>query len=238
MLLILNRKRISLIILAVVLGVFTFAYQEEKQKLEIQEYVTSIPVSDKVVILDAGHGNPDKGAESNNGTTESDINLAITLKVQNLLEQSGCVVLLTRSDENGIYSVDSKTLKEKKVSDIKNRVKIGNNSSADIFVSIHLNKIPQEQYYGWQCFYKKENENSKKLAENIQKSLNESIEKENKREALSITDKYIVEHVEIPLSIVECGFLSNSQEEKELKDDEYQNRLAWGIYCGIVNYFI
>lgn len=238
MLLILNRKRISLIILVVVLGVFTFAYQEEKQKLEIQEYVTSIPVSDKVVILDAGHGDPDKGAESKNGTTESDINLAITLKVQNLLEQSGCVVFLTRSDENGIYSVDSKTLKEKKVSDIKNRVKIGNNSSADIFVSIHLNKIPQEQYYGWQCFYKKGNENSKKLAENIQKSLNESIEKENKREALSITDKYIIEHVEIPLSIVECGFLSNSQEEKELKDDEYQNRLAWGIYCGIVNYFI
>lgn len=238
MLLILNRKRISLIILVVVLGVFTFAYQEEKQKIEIQEYVTSIPVSDKVVILDAGHGYPDKGAESKNGTTESDINLAITLKVQNLLEQSGCVVLLTRSDENGIYSLDSKTLKEKKVSDIKNRVKIGNNSSADIFVSIHLNKIPQEQYYGWQCFYKKENENSKKLAENIQNSLNESIEKENKREALSITNKYIVEHVEIPLSIVECGFLSNSQEEKELKDDEYQNRLAWGIYCGIVNYFI
>lgn len=238
MLLILNRKRISLIILVVVLGVFTFAYQEEKQKLEIQEYVTSIPVSDKVVILDAGHGYPDKGAESKNGTTESDINLAITLKVQNLLEQSGCVVLLTRSDENGIYSLDSKTLKEKKVSDIKNRVKIGNNSSANIFVSIHLNKIPQEQYYGWQCFYKKENENSKKLAENIQNSLNESIEKENEREALSITNKYIVEHVEIPLSIVECGFLSNSQEEKELKDDEYQNRLAWGIYCGIVNYFI
>ena len=238
MLLILNRKRISLIILVVVLGVFTFAYQEEKQKIEIQEYVTSIPVSDKVVILDAGHGYPDKGAESKNGTTESDINLAITLKVQNLLEQSGCVVLLTRSDENGIYSLDSKTLKEKKVSDIKNRVKIGNNSSANIFVSIHLNKIPQEQYYGWQCFYKKENENSKKLAENIQNSLNESIEKENKREALSITNKYIVEHVEIPLSIVECGFLSNSQEEKELKDDEYQNRLAWGIYCGIVNNFI
>ena len=178
------------------------------------------------------------GAESNNGTTEAEINLKITLKVQQLLEQSGCTVILTRSDENGIYSLDANTLKEKKISDIRNRVKIGNNSSADIFVSIHLNKIPQEQYYGWQCFYKKENENSKKLAENIQNSLNESIEKENKREALSITNKYIVEHVEIPLSIVECGFLSNSQEEKELKDDEYQNRLAWGIYCGIVNYFI
>lgn len=224
---------------AILVGILAFGIQiSNEQRKELTVETTSTPASNKTIVIDAGHGTPDKGAESKNGTTESDINLAITLKVQNLLEQSGCVVLLTRSDENGIYSLDSKTLKEKKVSDIKNRVKIGNNSSANIFVSIHLNKIPQEQYYGWQCFYKKENENSKKLAENIQNSLNESIEKENKREALSITNKYIVEHVEIPLSIVECGFLSNSQEEKELKDDEYQNRLAWGIYCGIVNYFI
>ena len=93
------------------------------------------------------------GAQSSNGTTEAETNLKITLKVQELLEQSGCTVILTRSDENAIYSLDAKTLKEKKVSDIRNRVKIGNNSSADIFVSIHLNKIPQPQYSGWQCFY-------------------------------------------------------------------------------------
>ena len=236
---IISKKRIQIMLSAILVGILAFGIQiSNEQRKELTVETTSTPASNKTIVIDAGHGTPDKGAESKNGTTESDINLAITLKVQNLLEQSGCVVLLTRSDENGIYSLDSKTLKEKKVSDIKNRVKIGNNSSADIFVSIHLNKIPQEQYYGWQCFYKKENENSKKLAENIQNSLNESIEKENKREALSITNKYIVEHVEIPLSIVECGFLSNSQEEKELKDDEYQNRLAWGIYCGIVNYFI
>ena len=78
-----------------------------------------------------------------------------------MLEQSGCTVLLTRSDENGIYDLDKTTLREKKVSDIKNRVKIGNESSADIFVSIHLNKIPQSQYYGWQAFYKNKNEKGK-----------------------------------------------------------------------------
>ena len=110
------------------------------------------------------------GAQSSNGTTEAETNLKITLKVQELLEQSGCTVILTRSDENAIYSLDAKTLKEKKVSDIRNRVKIGNNSSADIFVSIHLNKIPQPQYSGWQCFYQAKSEQSQKLAKSIQKN--------------------------------------------------------------------
>ena len=163
--------------------------------------------------------------------------MKISLKVQNLLEQSGCTVILTRSDENAIYDVDSNTLKQKKISDIRNRVKIGNESSADIFVSIHLNKIPQQQYYGWQCFYKEGNEQSNKLAKSIQENLNKSMQKENNRVAMKIDNIYIIKHVEIPTSIVECGFLSNPEEEKQLLDDNYQNRLAWGIYSGIINYF-
>lgn len=177
------------------------------------------------------------GAQSSNGTTEAETNLNITLKVQNLLEQSGCKVILTRSDENAIYDIDSKTLKQKKISDIRNRVKIGNESSADIFVSIHLNKIPQQQYYGWQCFYKDGNEQSTKLAKKVQENLNQSIQKENNRVAMKIDNIYIIKHVEIPTAIVECGFLSNPEEEKQLLDDSYQNRLAWGIYNGIIHYF-
>ena len=179
----------------------------------------------------------DSGAESNNGVTEAEINLKIVLKVQNLLEQSGCNVILTRSDEKAIYDIDSKTLKQKKVSDIKNRVKIGNTSSADIFVSIHLNKIPQSQYYGWQTFFKSESEEGKKLATSIQDNLNKSIQKENKRVPLKIENIYIVENVKIPMSIVECGFLSNEEEEKQLQQDDYQDKLAWGIYTGIIDYF-
>ena len=157
--------------------------------------------------------------------------------MQNLLEQSGSTVILTRSNENAIYDLDSTTLKQKKISDIHNRVKIGNESSADIFVSIHLNKIPQSQYWGWQTFYKKGNANGKKLAECIQNSLNNAIEKENNRVSKTIDNVYIIKHVEIPTTIVECGFLSNPEEEKQLLDDDYQNRLAWGIYNGIINYF-
>lgn len=197
----------------------------------------SLPVTNKVIVIDAGHGVPDEGAESSNGTSEAETNLNIALKLQNLLEQSGATVILTRSDENAIYDIDSKTLKEKKISDLKNRVKIGNESSADIFVSIHLNKIPQQQYSGWQTFFKSSDENSIKLARSIQNNLNESIQKENNRVAMKLDTIYIMKNVEIPITVVECGFLSNPEEEKNLLNDTYQNQLAWGIYSGIIDYF-
>lgn len=155
--------------------------------------------------------------------------MQITLKVKELLEQNGITVILTRSDENGIYDADKTTIKEQKTSDIKNRVKIGNESRADVFVSIHLNKIAQSKYWGWQTFFKKGNEESEALAKSIQQGLNDVIEKDNKRQSLKIENIYIVEHVEIPIAIVECGFLSNPEEEVLLQNDEYQNKLAQGI---------
>ena len=235
---ILNRKRITLILSGIFLSIFVFILTTGKNG-EQNKYIStvSLPASGKIIVIDAGHGVPDEGAQSSNGTTEAETNLKIALKLQNLLEQSGCTVILTRSDENAIYDIDSKTLKQKKISDIKNRVKIGNESSADIFVSIHLNKIPQSQYDGWQTFYKEGSEEGAKLAKIIQESLNKTIQKENNRIAKTIDKIYIIKHVEIPTTIVECGFLSNPEEEKLLLEDDYQNRLAWGIYNGIIDYF-
>ena len=106
-----------------------------------------------------------------------------------------------------------------------------------IFVSIHLNKIEQSQYDGWQTFYKKGNEDSKTLATMIQNNLNNTISKENNRIPAQLNTVYLMKYVEIPITIVECGFLSNPEEEKLLQTDEYQNRLAWGIYNGINDYF-
>lgn len=231
----LEKKRIMIILGAICISIFSYLFGSSNMYETIQ--TVSLPISGKTVVLDAGHGGEDKGAESANGTTESETNLKITLKVQKLLEQSGCRVILTRSDDNAIYDIGKETLRQKKISDIKNRVKIGNESSADIFVSIHLNKISQSQYYGWQTFYKKGNEQSKKLATCLQNSLNQSIQKENKREPLKIDNVYIIKNVEIPTSIVECGFLSNPEEEAQLLTDEYQDKLAWGIYTGIIEYF-
>ena len=234
---ILNKKKIIYSILCLFLIIWAFIYTLNFNKNNNYISTVSLPVSGKTVVLDAGHGKPDEGAESSKGTTEAETNLKIVLKLQNLLEQSGCTVLLTRSDENGIYDLDSKTLKQKKISDIRNRVKIGNESQADIFVSIHLNKIPQTQYDGWQTFYNKNSEQGRKLATLIQQNLNESIQKENKRVASKIENVYIINNVEIPTTIVECGFLSNQAEEEKLLEDNYQNRLAWGIYNGIIDYF-
>ena len=238
---VLSRKKILTVFSIIML--FGFAYvitgynvNTIKNKTKTVETV-ALPVNNRVIVLDAGHGVPDEGAQSSNGTTEAESNLKIALKVQNLLEQSGATVILTRSDENAIYDLDSKTLKQKKISDIHNRVKIGNESSADIFVSIHLNKIPQQQYWGWQTFYKQESPEGQKLATSIQNSLNESIQKENKRVPMKIENVYIIKHVEIPTTIVECGFLSNPEEEQLLLNNEYQDKLAWGIYTGIMDYF-
>ncbi len=233
--LILNRKRIILMLSMVMVSVLAFTFYKADLNTKTVETV-SLPVTNKVIVIDAGHGIPDEGAEGNNGTTEAQTNLKIALKLQNLLEQSGATVLLTRSDENAIYDLESETLREKKVSDIHNRVKIGNESSADIFVSIHLNKIPQEQYWGWQCFYN-QNDKSKILAEKLQENLNEAIQKGNKRVPMKLDNVYIMKNVQIPISIVECGFLSNEEEEKLLLTDEYQEKLAWGIYNGIMDYF-
>ena len=231
---VLNKKRITIIILSVFISVFAFIFSMDKQKTVP---TVSLPVSGKTIVVDAGHGKPDEGAESSTGTTEAETNLKIALKLQNLLEQSGSTVILTRSDENAIYDFDAKTLRQKKISDIRNRVKIGNDSSADIFVSIHLNKIPQQQYDGWQTFYNAQSSNGRKLAESIQNNLNDAIQKENNRVAKTIDNIYIIKHVDIPTTIVECGFLSNSEEEKLLLQDEYQDKLAWGIYNGIIDYF-
>ena len=236
--LVLSGKKITNALLSgfALIFIFTFLLNSNNRNKEYIDTV-SLPVSGKIIVVDAGHGVPDEGAEVGDGTTEAETNLKIALKLQNLLEQSGSTVILTRSDENAIYDLDSKTLKQKKISDIHNRVKIGNESSADIFVSIHLNKIPQQQYSGWQTFYNEKSEKGRKLANCIQNSLNESIDRKNDRVASKIQNIYIINKVEIPTTIVECGFLSNEEEKDLLLNDSYQNRLAWGIYNGIIDYF-
>ena len=230
---ILKKKRVGIVFLSLIIFLSFATIINKNESVETMAWTSET----KVIVLDAGHGIPDEGAQSDEGITEASINLAIAKKVQKLLEEAGNTVILTRKDENAIYDEGCTTIREMKVSDIKNRVKIGNESSADIFVSIHLNKIPQKQYWGWQTFFKENNENSKKLATCIQEGLSDMIDKKNKRVPLKIKNIYIVDHVNIPITIVECGFLSNEEEEKLLQTDEYQNKLAQGIYLGILKYF-
>jgi len=233
---ILHKKRILILSSFLFLCLFTCAITNLKPNNTVP--TVSLPITNKVIVIDAGHGTPDEGAVSTKGTTEAQINLKIALKVQNLLEQSGATVILTRSDENSICDLNSKTLREKKVSDIKNRVEIGNKSSAEIFVSIHINKIPKEKYSGWQSFFREGDPESIKLAQAIQNSLNNSIQNEQSRTSLKLDNIYIMKKVEIPITLVECGFLSNPEDEEKILTDQYQDKLAWGIYTGIIDYFM
>ncbi len=228
-----NGKKIIFITGCLIISIFTFLVSTSFPKTVI---VSSTPVSNSLIILDAGHGLPDSGAVSLDGTSEESINLSITLKLQELLEQSSCYTMLTRSDENGIYNKNSKTVKDKKISDLKNRVNLINSNKSNLLISIHLNKFNNSKYYGWQTFYRPNDNNSKILATNIQNNLNLSIQKNNKREPLEIKNKYIIDNTTIPAVIVECGFLSNERETELLKSSNYQDKIAWGIYAGIIDY--
>ena len=229
---VINGRKILFMFSCMFLLIFSFFISKNKKSI----LTSSAPVSNSIIIIDAGHGYPDEGASSGDGTTEAHINLSISLKLQELLEASGCSTILTRSDKNGIYDSDKTSLKEKKISDLKNRVDLINKSYSNLLISIHLNKFEDSKYSGWQSFYRKNDEESKKLAVSIQNNLNLAIQKENKRNALSISNKYIIDKTTIPATIVECGFLSNEKELTLLKTEEYQEKIAWGIYTGIMDY--
>ena len=224
---------IALVLIVIFFSIYIMSFKIGKTIIS----VNATAVTSKVVVIDAGHGKPDEGAIGLYGTTEEAINLKIAMKLQELIEQSGGIVYLTRSDENGIYSSKAKSIREKKISDVKNRVIIGNGQDVDIFISIHLNKYPSSTYSGWQTFYQQGNEESVRLAKCIQDSLNNTISKPNNRVPLVLKGVYLMDHIQNTTITVECGFLSNKEEARLLNDDSYQDKLAWGIYIGIQEYF-
>lgn len=190
----------------------------------------------RAIIIDAGHGGIDGGALGRSGVKESDINLEIALKLRTLLEQNGAIVLLTRDDDTGLYS-DSGTVRDKKREDLRNRRELIEDSDADLFISIHLNSFPQSQYYGAQTFYPKNSEESKRAAEYIQEEMIRVLDNQNKRVSKAKDDVYLLKYSTIPTVFVECGFLSNPFEEMELQKSQYQKKVAWSIYIGILRYF-
>lgn len=196
-----------------------------------------LPITDKVIIIDPGHGGIDPGAVGKLGKKEDDINLEIALKLRRLIEQTGGIAILTREEDKGLYTEKSKTYRQKKNEDLRNRKIFVNESEGDLFISIHLNSFPQSKYYGAQTFYKKGCEDSKKLAEILQEELRNVLDKNNKRVPQDRDNIYLLREVNIPSVLIECGFLSNPNEERLLSDSKYQEKIAWAIYIGIMRYF-
>jgi len=185
------------------------------------------------VIIDAGHGGNDPGKVTPGGIYEKDINLEVAKKLKMFLEAQDVFVVMTRENDEGLYSPGTKN---KKVEDMKNRLVLIESADANVAVSIHQNSYNQESIRGAQVFYYTNSKEGKKLAEIIQKRLINSVDPTNKREAKANDSYYLLKKTTIPLAIIECGFLTNKAEAGKLSDPYYQEKLAWSIHLAIMQY--
>ncbi|MBU5335276.1 N-acetylmuramoyl-L-alanine amidase CwlD [Intestinibacter bartlettii] len=209
-----------------------------KVKNEAADVMEYMPVANKIIVLDAGHGGIDPGAMNNDKTIlEKDVNLAITKKLRDLLEASGATVIMTRDKDVSLYEEDgNKTIRQKYNENLRNRKNIIDQSDADVFVSIHLNAFEQSKYYGAQTFYPKGKDDGKELAQFIQDELKRVVDQDNDRKIKPRDDIYLLKNTTMPSVLIECGFLSNEKESKLLADSKYQDKVAWAIYVGIQKY--
>lgn len=223
---------VVIVFLLILISIFTYTFTRNEEKP-----VFYLPILDKVVAIDPGHGGVDPGAVGSLEKSEDDINLEIAMKLRRLIEQSGGIAILTREQDEGLYTEESKTYRAKKNEDLRNRKILVNESESDVFITIHLNSFPNPKYYGAQVFYKKGCEKSEELAMIVQEKLKNVLDKNNERVPQPRDNIYIVREVKAPTILVECGFLSNLNEEKLLNDEKYQEKIAWAIYIGLIDYF-
>jgi len=194
--------------------------------------VTTLPR----IVIDAGHGGEDGGAEVY-GVLEKDINLSIANILADILRSSGYEVAQVRDTDISVYSTGAETLRQKKVSDLKNRVELFNADRRNIVVSIHQNKFDSAKYCGTQLFYSTNDVESAALAEQIRTAVVMLLQHDNTRELKPAgEDIYILDKATVPAVIVECGFLSNDRERELLVTQEYQQEMAYAIAMGIIDY--
>lgn len=204
---------------------------------ETAKYVNGVNLQVKkgapCVVIDAGHGGMDSGKVGINGALEKDINLQIAYMLKDFLEANDIRVVMTRETEEGLYDSDASN---KKVQDMKRRVAVIEETSPVLTVSIHQNSYPEEYVHGAQVFYYSTSGEGEQLAELIQASLTEKADPENTRQIKANDSYYLLKKTGTPIVIVECGFLSNQAEADKLCTEAYQEKLAWAIHIGILQY--
>ncbi len=186
-----------------------------------------------VVCVDPGHGGTDPGKVGIDGQLEKDINLKIAKKLKTYLEASDVTVVLTRDQDMGLYSSSDA---HKKMADMRKRCQLIEEAKPDVVISIHQNSYHEEAIRGGQVFYYKTSVRGKKLAQILQKRFDYVLGDANKRQAKANDNYYLLLHVKEPIVIAECGFLSNGEEAKKLETEDYQDRLAWTLHMGIMEY--
>ena len=190
----------------------------------------TLPLKDKIIALDIGHGAEDPGTVYTD-VYEKDINLAIGQKLKKELINKGATVVMTR---DGDYDLSKPNAKRRKKSDFDNRIKVINNSHANMYISIHLNYLPQQEYSGPQVFYNNVKTINKQMANTIQETFNKALNTDRKIKKIP-DSTYMYDKISVPGILIECGFLSNATERKNLQTDEYQQKLAEEITKGIIN---
>lgn len=188
------------------------------------------------IIIDAGHGGMDSGTSAADGTREKDINLAVAKKLNVLLSVCGYKTVMLRTDDELIGDNSLETVRARKVSDIKKRLSIAESYENAVLISVHQNYYSVEKYNGAQVFYSPNSPLSRDFAAAVQNSIVSLIQPQNYRKIKAVDSNiYLLYNCSVPAIMVECGFLSNSNETRLLKQDDYQTKIAMAIMNGIIN---
>ena len=189
------------------------------------------------VVIDAGHGGEDGGAIGVNGVYEKDINLSVALKIGDFLEAQGIEVIYTRTEDVLLYDRTVDYHNRKKSLDLAARVDLANKTKNCVFVSVHMNSFSQSKYRGSQIYYSKNNPQSFVLASSIQNSIKSNLQPQNTRKATEATSRiYVLDRLDCPAVLIECGFISNGEECRLLCTEVYQDQLSQTISEEIKNY--
>lgn len=176
------------------------------------------------IIIDAGHGGEDGGATSYSGVLESHLNLEIAQRLKDLLNFLGHQTIMVREDDSAVHT-EGKTIAQRKISDLKNRVQLVNNTEAALLISIHQNYYTDDRYFGAQVFYA-DTDASRQLAQQLQRTFRETINPGSNRMAQKAENIYLMDQIRCDGVLIECGFISNYQEEQSLRNSEYQKKLC------------
>lgn len=227
---------IKIVMSALLVALMLFMFTYELPSTKTWTYWT-MPLSGKIIALDAGHGGPDGGARSKDGLEEKDVNLAIALHLRDYLQQSGALVVMTREDDRDLASPETKGYSKRKTEDLLKRAEFVTKQKSNLFVSIHLNSIPSPRWSGAQTFFYPNHADNSTLATLIQEEMKKNLKNTDRVAKQADKEIYLLKAMTIPSALVEVGFLSNPGEAQLLRDPSYQKKIATSIYQGILRFY-
>lgn len=230
-----KRKKHIIVMITVITACFVvMALVNEQNSVDVSNLEDES--SDNIIVLDAGHGGEDGGAVSSSGVVESDINLQFTEKLKDILSLNGYKIVMTREDNSDLADKSIDTISGRKKSDMHRRLDIYNSHIQNVAISIHQNIFPADSCKGTQVFYSTQTQSGKVLADNITDTVKKYLQPENQRLSKPTNGSiFLLDNAKIPAVIVECGFLSNSEEIKLLCDKEYQKKFSYCVFLGLLN---